>query len=53
MKNILKSMIDDYQIWLWIIKNSYNPHMNECFFNRIGSNLPEQLFAKAEDFENE
>jgi len=29
-----------------------NP-VNEGFFNRIGSNLPEQVFAKAEDFEND
>jgi hypothetical protein len=35
------------------MKNNYNPHMSEYFFNRVGSNLPEQTFIKAEEIEND
>jgi hypothetical protein len=43
------SILEDFRTWLWIMKNKYNPHMSEYFFNRVGSNLPEQTFIKAED----
>jgi hypothetical protein len=40
------SILEDFRTWLWIMKNKYNPHMSEYFFNRVGSNLPEQTFIK-------
>jgi hypothetical protein len=43
------SILEDFRTWLWIMKNNYNPHMSEYFFNCVGSNLPEQTFIKAED----
>ncbi len=45
------SILEDFRTWLWIMKNNYNPHMSEYFFNRVGSNLPEQTFIKAETLE--
>jgi hypothetical protein len=47
------SILEDFRTWLWIMKNNYNPHMSEYFFNRVGSNLPEQTFIEAEEIEND
>jgi hypothetical protein len=45
------SILEDFRTWLWIMKNNYNPHMSEYFFNCVGSNLPEQTFIKQRTLE--